>query len=131
MKNFNLVKLDSKGRILVPFHVRNQLELDDGMELVVVGNEKKEIKIFPLIKGKAATIHVMFSDVPGSLSKILNVISGNNIDILTSISRTLEKGELAEWSAIIDISRCNGNMKKLENNLSKLKVVKKIEVEEK
>ena len=131
MKNFNLVKLDSKGRILVPFHVRNQLELDDGMELVVVGNEKKEIKIFPLVKGKAATIHVMFSDVPGSLSKILNLISDNGVDIITSVSRTLEKGELAEWSAIVDISNCNGGFKKIEGHLSKMKVVKKIEVEEK
>ena len=131
MKNFNVVRLDSKGRVLVPFHIRNQMELDDGIELVVVGNENKEIKLFPLIKGRAATMHMLFSDSPGSLSKILDIISRSNIDIITSISRTLEKGELAEWSAIVDVSRCNGSMKKLESRLSKMKIVKKIEVDEK
>ena len=59
IKNFNVVKLDSKGRIILPFHIRDYLGLKEGIELLVANNEKKELKIFPLMNGKSAEIKII------------------------------------------------------------------------
>ncbi|MDI6722715.1 MAG: hypothetical protein QMD97_04090 [Candidatus Aenigmarchaeota archaeon] len=130
MKNFNVVKLDSKGRIIVPFHIRDYIGLKEGTELIIINNEKRELRIFPLINGNTAQIKIMMSDEHGSLSKIMGSVARNDVDILMSMSRTIERGKLAEWSAIIDISRCK-NAKKFENEIKELNVVKKIEFERK
>ena len=45
-KNFNITKLDSKGRITIPFHVREYMGLKDGSEFLVVNNENKELGSF-------------------------------------------------------------------------------------
>ncbi len=130
MKNFNVVKLDSKGRIIVPFHIRDYIGLKEGTELIIVNNEKRELRIFPLINGNTAQVRAVISDVHGSLSKIMTAIAKNNVDILMSMSRTIERGKTAEWSAIVDISECK-NPKKFESDMSKLDVIRKLEFERK
>ena len=127
IKNFNVVKLDSKGRIILPFHIRDYLGLKEGIELLVANNEKKELKIFPLINGKSAEIRIMIQDKPGSVTKLLSVLERCKVNILMSSSKTLEIGELAEWSAVIDLSS-NGDIKKIEKELKSLDVVKKVEI---
>jgi len=126
MKNFNVVKLDSKGRIILPYHVREYMGLKEGVELLISNNEKKELRIFPLISG-TAELRIMMVDVPGSLSKILNMIAKYKIDILMSTSKTVEKGKIAEWNAIIDTSQCK-DTRKLEAELKKMSVIKKFEL---
>ena len=128
MRNFNVVKIDSKGRILIPFHIRNQMGLDNGQELIVTDNEKKELKILPLIKGRTVKMKIYMNDNPGSLSRVLDMVTQNGFDVITSMSRTIEKGSLAEWSAILD--NINGNAKTIEKRLASLKDVKKTEIME-
>jgi AbrB family looped-hinge helix DNA binding protein len=128
IKNFNVVKLDSKGRIIVPFHIRDYLGLKEGTELLVTNNEKRELKILPLMNGKTSEIRIMLSDMPGSMAKIVNTIAKHNVDVLMSMSQTIEKGKSAEWTAMVDTSQCK-DLKKLENNLLALNVVRKVEVE--
>ena len=128
MKNFNVVKIDNKGRVIIPFHIRDYLGLEVGTELLVTNNEKREVKILPLTNGKTSEIRVMLSDTSGSLAKVISTIAKYKIDVLISTSRTIEKGKLAEWSAMVDMSRCS-NVKKLEKQLNSLDVVKKTEVE--
>jgi AbrB family looped-hinge helix DNA binding protein len=128
MKNFNVVKLDNKGRIIIPFHIRDYLGLREGTELLVTNNEKRELKILPLMNGKTCEINVMLSDTPGSLAKIITTIEKHGVDVLRSTSQTIEKGKLAEWIAMVDMSECK-DTKKLESNLNSLDVVKKVGVE--
>ena len=128
MKNFNVVKVDSKGRIIVPYHIRDYLGLQEGTELIVTNYEQKELRIFPLLKG-TASIDVLMTDAPGSLAKLLDAVSRNKAEILLSVSKTIERGKLAEWNAILDISK--SKRKKLENEIKKLGVVKKVHIEEK
>ncbi|MCX6819193.1 MAG: hypothetical protein NT129_04315 [Candidatus Aenigmarchaeota archaeon] len=130
IKNFNVVKLDKKGRIILPFHVRDYLGLKEGMEMLISNNEKNELKIFPLFTGKTADIKVMIEDKIGSLNKLLDVIEKNKIHILMSTSKTIERGSLAEWSAIVDTSNLR-DIKKLENELKSLDITKKIWIEKK
>jgi AbrB family looped-hinge helix DNA binding protein len=127
MKNFNVVKLDNKGRIIIPFHIRDYLGLREGTELLVTNNEKRELRILPLMNGKICEINVMLSDTPGSLAKIINTIAKHGVDVLMSTSQTIEKGKLAEWIAMVDMSECK-DVKEMEKHLNSLDVVKKVEV---
>src|SRR3989338_1478691 len=105
IKNFNIVRIDSKGRIIIPFHIRDYLGLKEGTELIVSNNGRKELKIFPLLEN-TAQVEILLSDTPGSLAKILDVLTTHNADILMSTSKTIERGKMAEWVAILDISEC-------------------------
>ncbi len=125
---FNVVKIDSKGRIIIPFHIRDYFGLREGTELLIlINNERKELRIMPLLEN-ASRISTAIDDSPGSLSKVLEVLAKNSMDIVTSMSRTVEKGRLAEWDAIVDVSACK-DVKKVENELKKLDVIKKVRFE--
>ena len=43
----NVIRMDSKGRISIPFFLRNLLELDHGDHLMLKMNGKNEITITP------------------------------------------------------------------------------------
>jgi len=126
MRNFNVVKVDAKGRIIVPFHIRDYLGLKEGTELIVSNNGKKELRIFPLT-GSTANVTITLGDSPGSLARVFETISRHRVDILISMSKTVIKGKTAEWSAIIDISKCN-DLKKLEKELKSLRNVKSVDL---
>lgn len=128
IKNFNIVKIDSKGRMIVPFHIRDYLGLEEGTELIVANNGKKELRIFPLLNGSTARINIIAAETPSSLQKIMDIVFKSRIDVLMSISRSIERGKLLEWSAVVDTSNCP-NMKKVEEALRKTKQVKNVEVE--
>ena len=122
------MKIDSKGRLIVPFHIRNYLGLKEGTELIVANNGKKELKIFPLLNGSTARITVTAAEDPLTLHRILDVMLKNNIDILMSTSRTMDGGRTIEWSAIVDTSNCP-NAENVEDALKKTKMIKKVEME--
>jgi len=62
----NVIKMDSKGRISIPFFLRNLLELDYGDQLILKMNEKREITVTPVIKDG----NLRVSSPVGSLAKI-------------------------------------------------------------
>ena len=126
MENFNIVKIDSKGRMIIPFQLRDYLRLKEGTQLIITNNENKELRIIPIV-GNTAYLEVMFKDDVGSLVKLINITSKHKADILMSTSKTIERGKLAEWNAIIDTSSCD--LQKLEEILSKLTIVKKIKID--
>ncbi len=125
--SFNIVKIDSKGRLLIPFHIRNYINLDNNSEVMLISNGNKEVKLIPMVEGENATIDVLMKDEHGSLSKTIDVLSKHSIDILMSHSKTIEKGKIAEWSAMLDISDCK-DIKKLEQEMTKIDSIKKFEV---
>lgn len=101
--------------------------LKEGTELIIINNEKKELKILPLLNG-TTKINILMSDAQGSLASVLKALSMNNADILLSASKTIDRGSLAEWSAIMDVSACK-DIKKMENDLKATGVVKKLRVD--
>ena len=62
----NVIKMDSKGRISIPFFLRNLLELDYGDQLILKMNEKREITVTPVTKDG----NLLVSSPVGSLAKI-------------------------------------------------------------
>ena len=67
-------------------------------------------------------------DKPMSLAKLLNAIGGYDIVIISSISKTIERGKTAEWSAIADVSQCR-NFKQINGKLLAMEdIVKSVDV---
>ncbi len=129
MKNFNIVKIDTKGRLLIPYHIREYLNLDEGSEFIIINSHNGELKVLPLVKGKTAEISIVLDDTPGSLAKVSAALAKLGIDIMMSQSRVIERGQIAEASMLVDISNCK-NFDKISNHLSHIKVVKKFNVKE-
>ena len=129
MRNTNIVKLDSKGRILVPIHIRNMLKAEEGTEVAIIPDKNNgHVKILPLVNGKTAEIKLLLKDLPGSLANIANILSEHDIDIIMSESRTLARGQLAEWNVIVDTSNFNKGFDTLKERLLNTDNVKNVEV---
>ncbi len=129
MRNTNITRLDSKGRILIPAHIRKRIGAGEGTEMVIVpDNENRHAKILPLVNGKTAEFRLLINDAPGSLARIANIFVDYNIDIIMSQSRCVMKGKLAEWDIIADVSECNGNINQLKNALMSSDLVRSIDL---
>lgn len=118
MKNINIVKLDSKGRLLLPSHIRKFLKLGRDEEILIVPQEKDGVlKIIPIYKDSTAEFQIRIKDIPGSLAHIAKKIAGYQFDIIMSESRTLERGKTAEWSLLVDIGDNSGKVDQLVEDL--------------
>lgn len=110
MHKVDVVKLDGKGRILIPIDVRKTLGLREGMYLLLVADsERNEVRLTPFIDSglKLARITVGLKDAPGALARIAGILAEIGVDLLFSESRTIRRGEEAEWIAVADLTNCN------------------------
>jgi bifunctional DNA-binding transcriptional regulator/antitoxin component of YhaV-PrlF toxin-antitoxin module len=129
MRNSNITRVDSKGRILIPIHIRKMLGADDGTEILIIPErEGGHVKMLPLVREKTAELRLMMNDIPGSLAHIANSLATHNVNIIMSESRTVVKGKTAEWDVIIDTSEANGSIEKLKSELEKSRDIRKVEI---
>ena len=128
MRSSNITRFDSKGRLLIPSHVRKALRAREGTEIVIIpDNEKRYLKIIPLVKGRTAEIRFILEDMPGSLARIAGLLSESNLDIIVSESRTLAKGKLAEWDVMVDTSECD-DLEEVRKKSLELDNIKNVEM---
>jgi len=129
MRNSNITRVDSKGRVLIPIHIRKMLGADDGTEIIIIPeHDKSQVRMLPLVREKTAEMRLLMNDVPGSLAHIANSLASHNVNIVMSESRTIVKGKTAEWDVIVDTSEANGSMEKLKGELEKSRDIKKVEI---
>lgn len=117
-----IIRLDSKGRILIPSSIRVGLGLCKGMYLMIHANlNNKEARLIPFADPKAKLINfkMTLSDTPGALAKAASTLANYGVDLLSSDSRTIQRGKIAEWNAIGDVSKCKLNLKELKKALEK------------
>lgn len=129
---YEFVRMDSKGRIFMPSRIRALLNLREGMSFMLIADpEKCEIRLIPLADEKAQLfrITVLMADVIGALSIVLEVIASEGADLLMTQSRTIRRGELAEWVAVIDFSQSKSSVEKIIEKLRAVPVVKKASAE--
>ena len=129
MRETNVARIDSKGRILIPSDVRNHFKVESGTEIILIpDHERNELRMLPLVKGKSAKMRFVLTDLPDSLANITNLLDMNNIAIITSESRTLSRN-LTEWNMVVDISRSNnGGFEGLKDKLLTSKTIKVVEM---
>jgi bifunctional DNA-binding transcriptional regulator/antitoxin component of YhaV-PrlF toxin-antitoxin module len=108
MKRKNVMRFDSKGRVLIPSHLRKSLKAGEGTEVIIIPDEKNgSVKLVPMLKSRTAEIRFLIEDTPGSLARVAGLLSRCGLDIMLSESRNLTGGKVAEWDVIVDVSGCD------------------------
>ena len=125
MKGMNIVKIDSKGRVLVPSHLRKLMNIVEGSEVIVV-KDQDELKLFPLYRGMNAKLKLILKDMPGALSSVSGIIAKHKCNIIVSSSVPIEKN-LSEWSAILEAKEIE-NLPKLKKSLLDSEFVERVKM---
>jgi AbrB family looped-hinge helix DNA binding protein len=102
-----IVRVDSKGRVTIPAYMREELGMHDGSYASVrIDRESQTISVglFAGPGAKLVQMKMVISDRPGALARIARTLSELNLDLLISNSRTIRKGELAEWVVVADFA---------------------------
>ena len=98
------MKLDRRGRIVIPRIMRKSLGLTENTQLMAISDsEAKEIRIIPLQLTDNKTyikIQIHIKDEPGSLAKIANAFGDLKISLVYGESIIIKKGVEAEWTVI-------------------------------
>ncbi|MCD6410163.1 MAG: ACT domain-containing protein [Candidatus Verstraetearchaeota archaeon] len=126
-----IARVDAKGRITIPSKAREYLGLTEGSYVVLtLYPERKEIVVSPLSVAGSEVVEFKISieDRPGSLAEVARILGNLNIDLALTHSRTVRKGELAEWVAVADISQCEKSLEEIKKALLKSAVVKDVQI---
>jgi len=103
-----IVRVDSKGRVTIPAYMRGDLGIREGAYAAIrINREERAISIglFAGAKAKLVEVRMRIQDRPGALARVARTLSELSVDLLSSTSRTMKKGELAEWVVIADFSQ--------------------------
>ena len=117
-----IVRIDARGRVVMPSSIRDALGLREGMYVMLVADlERKDIRIVPFAdpEAKLVELQITLRDAPGSLARVAAVLANNRVDLLSTESRTLKRGESAEWHAIADVSKCECKLDELRSRIKR------------
>ena len=120
MRMSEIVRIDSRGRVTMPASIRDAVRLSEGMYIILIADvDRKEVRIVPFADPEARLVEfcITFADVPGALAKAAAVLAREGVDLLSSESRTLRRGESAEWFVIADVSKCKCRLEELEQKV--------------
>ncbi|MCS7103743.1 MAG: ACT domain-containing protein [Candidatus Korarchaeum sp.] len=128
---YDFTTMDSKSRVTIPLKIRKLLGLRGGTKFIIIANiPKKEIKIIPLIElqAKVYRLRIVMSDRPGVLAKAASLLAEESVDLLMTESRTIRRGELAEWVIMADLSNCKLDVAELMERVKELEFVRSVEI---
>lgn len=128
-----LLKIDDRGRILIPQAVRDMMGLRPQSETLGTYNSEKNVFTLMPVRQGGNFVRIVFkiSDQPGSLAKVANSLASSGINLMATSSTTLVPGKLAEWEVIADLSSDYPLKEKLNEISENLKdIVYEFETEE-
>jgi len=120
MRMSEIVRIDSRGRVTMPSSIRDAVRLSEGMYVILIADlDRREVRIVPFADPEARLVEfrITFADVPGALAKAAAVLAREGVDLLSSESRTLRRGESAEWFVVADVSNCKCRLEELEQKI--------------
>ncbi len=120
MRMTEIVRIDSRGRVTMPSSIREAVSFSEGMYVILIADlDSKEVRIVPFADPEALLVEfrISFADVPGALAKVADSLARHGVDLLSSESRTLRRGESAEWIVIADVSKCRGKLEEIKRKV--------------
>lgn len=116
MQKSEIVRINENGELKIPDDMRDSLGIVEGMHVMLKADfNARELKIIPFTTAEVDIVEfkITLADIPGALAKCAIFLSEHNINLMASEARTLQKGELAEWIVVADISTCKENIRDL------------------
>ena len=113
----SIIKLDTRGRLVIPNEFRETLNLKEGDEVLISLVPNTDTLVISPIYGKRINlvkIELEFGDTPGCLAKIANKIADLKIDLIMTESKSSQRGKQARWDIIADISNCVYSINKIK-----------------
>jgi len=127
LRTSEIVRVDAKGRIIIPMNFRQIFGLREGMYVQLNADlDEKELQIMPFADPNArlTEFRITLTDKPGALAEAAQALAEANVNLLSTESRTTKKDENAEWIAIGDVSKVNVDLDALKRRLSGLRKIK-------
>jgi len=116
----SIVRLDTRGRLVLPNEFRESLNLKEGDEVLVSLDQKTDTITINPVYGKPTDlvkIEIEFGDTPGCLAKIAKKIADMKIDLIMTESKSSQRGKKARWNIIADISKCSYSVNEIKQLL--------------
>jgi len=116
----SIVRLDTRGRLVLPNEFRESLNLKEGDEVLVSLDQKTDTITINPVYGKPTDlvkIEIEFGDTPGCLAKIAKKIADMKIDLIMTKSKSSQRGKKARWNIIADISKCSYSVNEIKQLL--------------
>ena len=116
----SIIRLDTRGRLVIPNEFRETLDLKEGDEVLLSLDSKTNTLIISPTYGKQSDLvkmEIEFDDSPGSLAKIANTIDQIKIDLVMTESKSFQRGKKARWNIIADVSKCSYSLNEIKKKL--------------
>ena len=128
----SIIKLDTRGRLVIPNEFRETLDLKEGDNVLVsLDSKNNNITISPIYTEtkNLVKLDIKFSDKPGSLANIASKLAELQIDLIMTESKSFERGTKARWNIIADISKTNQNLDEIKKLLFKTGFVEDMSIQ--
>ena len=104
-----IIRLDTRGRLVIPNEFRESLNLKEGDEVLISLDRKTDTLTISPTYGEPKDLvkmEIEFGDTPGCLAKIAQKIADMKIDLVMTESKSSQRGKRARWDIVADISKC-------------------------
>ena len=116
----SIIKLDTRGRLVIPTEFREILNLKEGDEILLSLDSKTDTIVISPTYGEPKNlvkIEIDFDDTPGCLAKIAEKLAKMKIDLVMTESKSSQRGKKARWDIIADISKCKNSLNEIKQLL--------------
>lgn len=127
----SIIKLDTRGRLVIPNEFRETLDLKEGDNVLVSLDSKNNVITISPVYGEENNIvkvKIEFGDAPGCLAKIATKLAELKVDLIMTESKSYERGTKARWDIVADISKSGLSAKQLREKLMKTNFVEQASV---
>jgi len=124
-----LAKVDSKGRITIPQAIREALDIEPGMFVILIADlNRREITVAPIFTSSdyLYELEVELQDRPGALAKLTEALAAMGVDIVAARCASVARYETASCLIIVDTSRSNISEEALRKKLEELDIVTQV-----
>jgi AbrB family looped-hinge helix DNA binding protein len=116
----SIIKLDTRGRLVIPNEFRETLDLKEGDNVLLsLDSKNNTITISPVYGENSYLVkmEIRFKDKPGSLAKVATKLAELKVDLIMTESKSYQRGKKARWDIIADISKSNLSVPEIKNEL--------------